>query len=85
MPIESPFLTNASNTSSQKLSPSIITFFDSGCLFGSNVVKVLIPYVFFAIRDVIEWGNNPNKHAPLITLIWGLLGTIIYKKIKNNE
>ena len=38
-----PFLTKASNTSSQKSSPSITTFFSSGCLSKSNVVNVLIP------------------------------------------
>ena len=38
--------------------PSIITFFSSGCLSGSKVVNVLIPYVFLAILDEIDLGFN---------------------------
>lgn len=53
----------------------MITFFDYGWIYESNVVNVLIPYVFLAILEVIDLGFKPKRHAPLTTDIWGLLGT----------
>jgi hypothetical protein len=51
-----------------RLTMRILTFFSSGCLSGSKVVKVLIPYVSLDILDVIDLGLSPKRHAPLITL-----------------
>ncbi len=53
------------------------TFFSSACLVGSNVVRVLIPYVNFEILEVIDLGLRPKRQAPLITETYGLLGTRI--------
>lgn len=61
-----------------------MTFFLMGCLSASNVVNVLIPYVFLAILLVIDLGLKPNKQAPLITETCGLLGTKIYIVLFSN-
>ena len=39
------------------------------------MVSVLIPYVIFDIREVIDLGFKPNIQAPRITETYGLRGT----------